>query len=154
MVASRLDYCESALAGLPDCAISKLKSVQNSAARLVSQFQKMDHITPVLKELYWLPVHQPILFKILVVTYKALHGLAPKYIIDPIKPYTPTTSLRLSAKQQFDVPRFKTRTYDAWAFSRFTPNEYNKLPLAITTAPTFSCFMSPLKTHLFISVFY
>ena len=153
LVASRLDYCNSVLAGLPDNIIQKLQSVQNSAARLVCHVKKHDHITPVLKNLHWLPFRQGILFKVLVVTYKALHGLAPKYISDLVEPYVPRRSLCSSNKQSLVVPRYKTQSYGARAFSIFGPTEYNKLPEHITSAPTVTCFKSRLKTHLFISVF-
>ena len=43
---------------------------------------KFDHITPTLMKLHWLPVKHHVLFKILLIVYKALHGLAPKYICD------------------------------------------------------------------------
>ena len=41
---------------------------------------KYCHITPLLLKLHWLPIRQRILFKILLITYKAVHGHAPNYI--------------------------------------------------------------------------
>ncbi len=75
-ISSRLDYCNSALCGLLKVDRNKLQCVQNAAARLVTHTKKHDHVMPVLAELHWLPVQS----KILVLTYKALHGLAPQYI--------------------------------------------------------------------------
>ena len=40
-------------------------------------------------QLYWLPIEQRVTFKIAVITLKALHGSAPDYITELIKPYTP-----------------------------------------------------------------
>jgi hypothetical protein len=56
--------------------------LQNGAARLIAKHRKFDHITSVMKELHWLPVSQRIINKILLITYKALNGLAPSYFKD------------------------------------------------------------------------
>ncbi len=148
IVTLRLDYCNGALAGLPDCDMAKLQSAQNSAAHLISLTRKRDHITPVLVELHWLTVRQCILFKVLVIMYKAINGLAPPYITDLINIHTPSRSLRSSAKLQLSVPRYKTTTYRSRAFSRLAPAEFNKLPSDITLDPILSTFKSRLKTNL------
>ena len=54
-VASRLDYCNSLMYGLPQCEISNLQRVQNTLARIALELSKFCHITPALR-LHWLPV--------------------------------------------------------------------------------------------------
>jgi len=56
--------------------MSRLQSVQNAAARLVSGARRYDHITPVLQELHWLPVD----FKMATLVYLSLSGMAPAYL--------------------------------------------------------------------------
>jgi len=58
-------------------AYSMSLAVQNAAARLVSGTRRSEHITPVLRQLHWLPVQQRIEFKMAVLVYKALNGLSP-----------------------------------------------------------------------------
>jgi hypothetical protein len=85
-VSSKLDYGNALLYGIPNYLLKKMQRIQNTAARIVCDLPKFCHITPVLKELHWLPVQQRIIFKILLLTYKALNGCAPDYICDLINP--------------------------------------------------------------------
>ncbi|KAK2144650.1 hypothetical protein NP493_4157g00011 [Ridgeia piscesae] len=64
LVTSRLDYCNSLLHNIPLSQTARLQHVQNNAARLITGTSKHDHITPVLKELHWLPGESRIAFKI------------------------------------------------------------------------------------------
>ena len=76
-VGSRLDYCNSLLVGIPVTFLAKLQRVQNIAARILTGTRKYDHMTPVLYKLHWLPVKYRIEYKIILMTYRALNGLAP-----------------------------------------------------------------------------
>ena len=69
LVISRLDYCNALLYGVSQTLVNKLQIVQNTAARIITRTLRYDHITPVLKELHWLPVQYRIQFKILTHTY-------------------------------------------------------------------------------------
>ncbi len=75
-----LDYGNALLCGYPGRQIQKLQRVQNVAARLISGRRKYDHITPVLKDLHWLPVVQRIHVKVVITVYTAIHNTAPAYL--------------------------------------------------------------------------
>ena len=66
--------------GIPSREIENLQRLQNTAARLTVCMKKTYHITPVLKKLHWFPVNDRITFKLLLITYKSVYGLAPVYI--------------------------------------------------------------------------
>ncbi len=75
---SRLDYCNALLCSCSARLINKLQMVQNAAARFLSRTRKYDHISSVMSTLHWHPIKHRIDFKILLITYKALNGLAPQ----------------------------------------------------------------------------
>ena len=81
---SRLDYCNSLLFGVPDYHLHKLQRVQNAVAHLIFQERRFCHIMSLLKSLHWLPVKYRIVFKIILTTFKAIHGLALAYVSELI----------------------------------------------------------------------
>ena len=78
-VMSKLDAYNNILAGIPSSQIQKEQKIQNAAAKLV-QVQKFDSATKIRKELHWLPIPHHIQYKLLLLTYKSLHGQGPKYL--------------------------------------------------------------------------
>jgi len=148
-VTCRLDNCNSFLYGIPKYLIHRLQLVQNCAARLVLCGRKYEHITPLLKELHWLPVEQRIVFKILLLTFKAVHNLSPSYIRDLLQTYKPVRSLRSSAMNMLVILRSRLKFYGDRAFSVYAPKLWNNLPEHIKCRPNLCTFKSSLKTHLF-----
>jgi len=83
------------LFGVTDSLVQRLQAVQNAAARLVSGTRRSEHITPVLRQLHWLPVRQRIEFQMAVLVYKALNGLSPQYLVNSSQPLAAGDSDRL-----------------------------------------------------------
>ena len=149
LIASKLDYCNSVLVGLPKTQINKLQHIMNCSAHLITGIGKFDHVTPALKSLHWLPSESRIQYKVLCLVYKAQNGLAPQYLSDAITSYKPVRSLRSSDKGLLAIPKVCTSKYGGQAFAHAGPSLFNLLPSEVHLAPSFDTFKARLKTHLF-----
>jgi hypothetical protein len=96
LVTPRFDINNALLAGLPTSTLNKLQRCQNVAARVVTRTSPLEHITPVLRDLHWLPIDRRIEFKILTQVYRVINGIAPAYLKDLIHAYKPSRYLRSS----------------------------------------------------------
>ncbi len=135
-----VDYCNGPLTGLP-------KTIQNAAARILTRTRKSEHITPVLRSLHWLPVTYRIDFKILLLVYKSLNGLGPKYMADMLTEYKPNRALRSLGSSQLEIPRVHTKQGES-AFSYFAARSWNQLPEEIRCAKTLATFKYRLNSSV------
>ena len=81
-VMNRLDYCNSLCHVINEGLLNKLQHIQNAAARLVTDTRKYDQVTPVLRDLHWLPIRRRIVFKLATMVFKCQHGLCPSYLAE------------------------------------------------------------------------
>ena len=132
---------------MPNSCILRLQRIQNSAARIIYRRKKFDHVSPLLKQLHWLPIRQRIQYKLLLLCFKAQHGLAPSYFQDCIIPYSPCRPLR--TKHLLVVPPTKLKTYGDRSFNKAAPFLWNKLPYHLQSCNKLDQFKRHLKSHLF-----
>ena len=155
LVRGRLDYCNSLLYGSPAYLVKKMHRAQNSAARLIFQVSKFNHVTPLLSTLQWLPVKYRIIFKLLIITYKAIHGLAPSYLCSLLsvkKNYRYNS--RSSSGLLINLCNVKSLvTLGDRSFQCAAPKLWNCLPIEISNCPTLDSFKKSLKTYLFKGAF-
>ena len=149
LIYSKLDYCNSLLVGLPIPELSKFQHVLNSAACMITGTRKFHHIKPVLIDLHWLPVDHCVKFKLLCLTHKALHGLAPRYISNLLQLYSPPRSLRSSEHELLCILKACAKKYGERAFAHAACKLYNELPLITRLSANLNVFKNCLKTHLF-----
>ncbi len=88
-------------------------------------------------------------YKILLVTFNALNGLAPTYLTSLLSCYNPSRSLRLQISGLWVVPRILKSNKGGRAFSHLAPKLWESLPYNVRGLDTLSLFKSTLKTHLF-----
>jgi len=122
---TRLDYCNSLYFGIADGLISHLQSVQNAVARLITGVRQFEHITPVLRQLHWLPVRRRVEFKISTLVYCSLAGTAPVYLADectlvttagrhPLRSADSRTCVVKRSRNQFGDCSFATAGRTLW----------------------------------------
>ena len=56
--------------------LRRVQSVQNAAARLLTGARRRDQITPILRQMHWLPVRQRIHFKFVVLIFQCISVIA------------------------------------------------------------------------------
>ena len=156
-ITSGLDYCNNLLYGLPKYQLSKLQRVMNASARLVYCAPKSCHITPLPRELHWLPVCYRIEYKIILLTFKVLHGMAPDYLRHLISVLPPS---RYNLRRNDDYaalltfPKIRTKkTLADRSFSCAAPGLWNLLPTTIRSTSSLDIFKIRLKTFLFNRAF-
>ena len=148
-ILSRLDYCNSLFKGINNNQLIKLQKLQNFAAKVILKKSMHDHVTPCLIYLHWLPVKYRIDFKIAVLAFKCLNGLAPKYLSDLIEPYTPSRNLRSASGHYLKQNTAKFKTLGDRSFAVTAPSVWNSLPLNIRQSDSLDIFKRLLKTYYF-----
>ena len=149
----RLDYGNATLAGLHAFQHRRLRSVHNAAARLIHRSPRYEHITPLLQDLHWLRSPERIDFKLAVLVYRCLHGLAPHYLSDYFQhvAFSNRRRLRSSSSSLLLIRQTRLITVGDRAFPVAGSRLWNSLPHVITSAPTLAVFRKGLKTYLFFS---
>ena len=147
-------FCKSGPLYFPEI-FSQVLVTYLSNARFIFQESRFGHITPLLKSLHWLPVKYCIVFKIILITFKAIHGLAPAYISELI-------SVRDTGRYDFRsndglllAPcRGKTlTTLGDRSFHAAAPKLWNDLPGSIRNTQSLNKFKKAIKTFLFAKAF-
>ena len=152
LIQSRLDFCNGCLLGLPQLQVQRLQKVQNTAARIVTKSRKSDHITPVLRDLHWLPVQKRLEYKALPLVFACMEGSAPEYLCDLIPRHIPSRGLRSAGRSLLQVPsreRHRRKTLGARSFESVAPALWNSLPQSLRECGSRDSFRRQLKTHLF-----
>ena len=131
-ILSRLDYCNSFLAGCPKYLLSKLQKVQNNAARLIFRTTRSAHVNPMFPSLHWQPIEQRIEYKLSLLCFKISSG---SHL--PFRTSSPLHSLpaapffyRHSSVQNTILPNKVLWSYSALSLTRIQLSGTNSLLLS------------------------
>ena len=81
-ICTRVDFSNNLLYGTRAYLLDRLKSILNSAARLILRIGKYDPISAAIRrDLHWLPVPFRVRYKLNSITSNCLAGRAPEYLI-------------------------------------------------------------------------
>ena len=144
LIISSLDYCNALYFGANSSTLRQLQSIQNRACATILGLKKREPKTEHLKNLHWLKVQERIEFKILLMTYKALNGLAPSYISELIH-YNPMSGSRSPSLKTY----ISKTSYGDRAFMCCAAKLWNGLPEDIKSSLSVGLFKIKLKTFLF-----
>ena len=141
---TRKEHC--LLYGLTNSQLAKIWRVPHASARLVCN-AGFCRITQIM---YWLPIRARINSKVLLLTFKALHGLAPQYLRSLISIKTSCCNLRGSNTLLLAMPSVKSKaTLDDREFAVAAPSSWNSLPCELRSITCVTSFKTQLKTYLF-----
>ena len=83
-------------------------------------------------------------FKILLLVYKGLNGLASAYISELLHHRASSRLLRSASQRLLSIPRTSLKTYGDRAFSAPGPKLWNELPLPLRSSNTLTVFKKDL----------
>ena len=146
LITSRIDCGNACIFGIADYQLNRLQMLLHISARILLRPDHSCSITSILEDLHWLPVKHRVVFKILLLTFKALNGLAPRYLSELLHPHITEKNLR--SINQLEQPRTNSN-YGDRAFSVAAPALWNRLPLSIRLHKTVPAFKNAIKTWLF-----
>ena len=151
VIMSWIDYCNNLSYGVPAVHPSKLELLQNVAARLVSYMLKHGHINPLLFRLHWLPIGFIIDFKIAMLAFKYIYGLAPQYLSSllTVREYSRYNLRSTDEVVLVDLSVRTKKTLGDRAFSTAAPKVWNNLPWHIRNEKNFDTFKKLLKNCYF-----
>lgn len=149
LILSRLDYANVLYLGTPSLTIKKLQTVQNCAARLLTQAHRRESAGPLITSLHWLSVAERIQFKAMCIVHRSLMATGPPILCSIISLYLPTRSFRSENKHLAVVPRIYRARSGGRRFTYIAAKIWNQLPSFIRSEEGYMAFWKCLKTHLF-----
>ena len=110
-------------------------------------------ITPLFKELHWLPVQFRSQYKLATLAYRHFDGSLPQYLSSCLSTYETYRTLRSSHEKLLKILKYNFKTFDQRSFSFLVPTVWNSLPSHLRSAPSLASFKKQANTHLLRQTF-
>ena len=152
LVLSRLDYCIAAHAGLPSSTLWHLQRV----LRLTFGVSRYAHVTPLLRDLRWLPVRARIDKRLGILAFLNRKGLAPAYLsteLTEVSSLPGRRHLRSAASDLLALPHAQHPTLGGRAVGVAASRVWNRLPQSLRSADDMAIFKKLLSNYLLNSVY-
>ena len=153
LVFSKLFYCSSTWSSTTKKNIARLLKVQNFAKRIVTGARKYEHITPMLKELNWLPVAKQLGVRDILMAFKCIKGLAPPSLCNKFSTRSQVHTRNTRNKDKLHIPSFRSAT-GRRCYSYGAVQLWNNLPESLANIESFNVFKNAIKgraLHEFLS---
>ena len=145
VILSALDYCNALYFGCNVSVMRQLQTIQNRACRIIFGLSKREDVNDKMQSLHWLKIEERIIFKILLLVYKSLNGLAPAYISELLT----FNNIVTSSKRRSSLHISLCGPAHPRAFQTAAPKLWHQLPASIKACQTTELFKTYLKTYLF-----
>ena len=147
LVFGKLFYCSNVWSNTSQTNINKLQAVQNFACRIVSGTHKFDHVTPILKQLRWLPVAKQLEYRGAIMTFKCMAGYAPKYLSSKFSKRLEISQRKTRNCDNLNIPFCKLSTGQR-SFHYHTAKLWNALETNLKNVDSLNSFKRQLKNYL------
>ena len=152
LVFSNLFYCSSVWSNAVDTNLLKLQAVQNFAARIICGSRKSDHVSPLLKELHWLPVKAQLYLRDTVLAFKCMTGSAPTYLSSMFLTRGEVSGRTTRSSQLLHIPLYKSKSGQRTFFYRAV-SLWNSLDNSLKLCNSSRNFKHILRAKLFAAQF-
>ena len=151
LVLSRLDYCISCYVGVPGVSLKRLSSVLHAAARFTTDSRRYDSISPILRELNWLPLRGRIERRIGLLVMSCLRGEGPSYLAETLQDCSTLSSrrrLRSASTRTLFRPTSRRPTLGGRSFVVQGPQMWNDLPVYLRVENSILSFKRLFNDYL------
>ena len=143
------DYCCPVWANVSNSELSKIKSIQKRAAKIILKKSNGNSAVFLFNELKWLSFKNRLNYHIGVITYKILNGHTPNYMCSLISvSHNTSYNLRSSTNHNLAILKRPKTNHLQNTFGYSSRMVWNGIPLNIKKSSSINAFKAKFKLFL------